>query len=178
MSDDSDDCVFCRIVAGDAPARVLAEDDRTVTFLNIAPATEGHSLVVPRTHASDIWDISVDDATAVVAAAKRVAHLLDDRLSPDGLNLVQANRSAGWQTVFHFHVHVIPRWRDDRLQPPWAPTPATAEELDAVFERLRSPSSSVGHERATEHLTWPVGRAASHHRCCVRGAATDDGSSS
>ena len=109
------DCIFCRIIAGNAPAFVVAEDDQTVAFLDRGQATEGHTLVVPRTHATDIWSISEVDASAVMSMAKRVAHLLDERLAPDGLNITQSNRAAGWQDVFHFHVHVIPRWTGDGL---------------------------------------------------------------
>ncbi|HSM64800.1 MAG TPA: HIT domain-containing protein, partial [Ilumatobacteraceae bacterium] len=95
------DCIFCQIVAGEAPAYVVTEDDRTMAFLDRGPATPGHTLVVPRRHAVDVWDISEQDAAAVMLTAKRVAHLLDERLAPDGLNLTQSNRSAGWQDVFH-----------------------------------------------------------------------------
>jgi histidine triad (HIT) family protein len=130
-------CIFCRIVAGDAPAFVVAEDDRTVAFLDRGQATEGHTLVVPRSHAADIWSISDIDACAVMAMAKRVAHLLDERLSPDGLNLTQSNRSAAWQDVFHFHVHVIPRWEGDGLVPPWRPTRRPDARLSTTLARLR-----------------------------------------
>ena len=130
------DCIFCQIVAGEAPAYVVAEDDRTVAFLDRGPATPGHTLVVPRRHAADVWDISDQDAAAVMLMAKRVALLLDARLTPDGLNLTQSNRSAGWQDVFHFHVHVIPRWAGDGLVPPWRPSRPSDAELAATLARL------------------------------------------
>jgi len=130
------ECIFCRIVAGEAPAFVVAHDERTVAFLDRGPATQGHTLVVPRTHARDIWEISVDDATAVMVMAKRVAQLLDDRLEPEGLNLTQANRPAGWQEVFHFHLHVIPRWSGDGLVAPWRPGSPSDEQLAATLARL------------------------------------------
>ena len=129
--------MFCRIVSGDAPAYVVAEDDRTIAFLDRGQATTGHTLVVPRAHASDIWEISEADAAAVMAMAKRVAHLIDDRLGADGLHLTQSNRSAGWQDVFHFHLHVIPRWSGDGLTPPWRPTQPSDEQLAATLARLR-----------------------------------------
>jgi histidine triad (HIT) family protein len=130
------DCTFCRIIAGEAPACIVAEDDRTLAFLDRGQATEGHTLVVPRTHASDIWAISEDDAAAVMVMAKRVAHLLDRRLAPDGLNLTQSNRPAGWHDVFHFHLHVIPRWSGESLVPPWRPTRPSDEHLGATLARL------------------------------------------
>ena len=133
----TDDCIFCRIVSGDSPAFVVAEDALTVAFLDRGQATTGHTLVVPRSHSGDIWAITDDDVAAVVRMAKRVAHLLDERLSPDGLNLTQSNRAAGWQDVFHIHMHVIPRWSGDGLTPPWRPTRASEEQLASVWRRLQ-----------------------------------------
>lgn len=131
------DCIFCRIIEGSAPSFLVAEDDRTLAFLDRSQATQGHTLVVPRSHAADIWAIAESDACAVMAMAKRVAHLLEDRLSPDGLNLTQSNRPAGWQDVFHFHLHVIPRWEGDGLVPPWRSTRPSDEDLAATLARLR-----------------------------------------
>jgi histidine triad (HIT) family protein len=131
------DCVFCQIVAREASAHIVAEDDLTVAFLDRGQATEGHTLVVPRSHASDLWDVSEEDAAAVMVMAKRVAHMLERQLAPDGLNLVQSNRAAGWQDVFHFHLHVIPRWSGDGLVPPWRPTRTSDEQLVATLGRLR-----------------------------------------
>lgn len=132
-----DDCIFCRIVTGDAPSYEVAEDDLTIAFLDRGQATPGHTLVVPRAHAADIWEISEPDSAAVMSMAKRVAHLLDDRLHPDGMNLTQSNRAAGGQDVFHFHLHIIPRWSDDGLKPPWRPTRPTEEQLAATLARIR-----------------------------------------
>lgn len=128
-------CIFCQIVEGEAPAFVVAEDDKTLAFLDIG-GPEGHTLVVPRQHAADIWSLTEDDAAAVMMMAKRVAHLLDVRLQPEGMSLSQANREAAGQEVFHFHLHVIPRWGkyggwDHRGA---RPTPA---DLATVLERLR-----------------------------------------
>ena len=89
-----------------------------------------------RRHAADVWDISEEDAAAVMLTAKRVAHLLDERLTPDGLNLTQSNRSDGWQDVFRFHVHVIPRWAGDGLVLPWRPSRPSDAELAATLARL------------------------------------------
>jgi histidine triad (HIT) family protein len=132
------DCIFCRIVAGQAPAYVVTEDELCMAFLDRGQATVGHTLVVPRAHASDIWDISQPDLTAVMTMAKQVAHLIDERLSPDGLNLTQSNRAAGWQDVFHFHVHVVPRWSGDGLTPPWKPSRPSESQLAATLARLRA----------------------------------------
>lgn len=131
------DCIFCRIVAGQAPAYVVAADDLSLAFLDRGQATAGHTLVVPRRHAADLWEVSEPDLIAVMLMAKQVAHLLDERLAPDGLNLTQSNRAAGWQDVFHFHVHVIPRWSDDGLTPPWKSSRPSEAELAATLARLR-----------------------------------------
>jgi len=133
----ADDCVFCRIVAGDGPAYVVAQDDATIAFLDRSQVTEGHTLVVPRRHSIDIWEIAEPDLLAVMAMTKRVASLLDDRLRPDGLNLMQSNRAAGWQDVFHFHVHVVPRWSGDGLVPPWRSWDPSEERLAATLAKLQ-----------------------------------------
>ncbi len=113
------DCLFCRIVRGEIPARVVREDERTVAFLDIAPATRGHLLVIPRAHAVDLTEIAPVDLTACVLAAQDLGRRVLDRLGADGVNLIQSNRAAAWQSVFHFHLHVIPRYVGDGLQPPW-----------------------------------------------------------
>lgn len=133
-------CIFCRIVAGDAPSHVVAEDDLTVAFLDLGQVTPGHTLVVPRAHATDIWEVSERDLAAVATMAKRVAHLVDGRLTPDGVTLIQTNRTAGWQSVFHLHVQVIPRWHDDDLRPPWDADRPPAEALAATLALLRASS--------------------------------------
>lgn len=141
------DCLFCRIVAGAADALIVDEDEHTLAFLDVAPATEGHTLVVPKRHARDLLTIGDEDATAVMRAVRMVARMLDDSLSPDGITLFQANGAVGWQHVFHLHVHVVPRWNDDALTTPWEARRAPLEALAAVARRLRSrtpagPSSS------------------------------------
>ena len=104
------DCIFCGIVAGKAPAEVVAQDDRALAFMDINPATDGHTLVVPRTHAEYIWDLEPQDGRAVWTLAQEVAAAIRAGLEPDGLTLFQANRKVGWQDVFHFHLHLVPRW--------------------------------------------------------------------
>lgn len=129
-------CIFCSIVAGAAPAWRVYEDGETVAFLDIRPATVGHALVVPRRHAADIWSISEDDAAAVARSVHRVAALLRERLRPRGLSVTQSNGAAAWQDVFHYHVHLVPRYGDDDLRPPWRPTRPTPEALAEVHRRI------------------------------------------
>jgi histidine triad (HIT) family protein len=99
------DCLFCKIVAGEIPATVVREDDRTIAFMDINPATRGHALVIPRTHVQDLWTVGAEDLEAC---------------------------------VFHFHVHVIPRYADDPLRLPWIPHSGEADEIAAAGAALRS----------------------------------------
>lgn len=131
-------CVFCGIVQGTEPAEVIAEDDDTVSFLDIAPFTTGHTLVIPREHTEDLWSADEETAAAVMRSAHRVAAVLRDRLAPDGLNLLQATRQIAFQTVFHLHVHVIPRYRDDTVAvPSWPKDLRSRDELAEVAARIR-----------------------------------------
>ena len=137
MADRDPDCLFCKIIAGDIPGTIVAEDDRTVAFMDINPATRGHALVVPRRHAADLGEISSEDFAAVADAARRLAIRARSALDADGINLINSWGPAAWQTVFHLHVHVIPRYADDPLQLPWLPEPADPGELAAVADELR-----------------------------------------
>jgi histidine triad (HIT) family protein len=130
------DCLFCKIVAGELPATIVAEDDRTVAFMDINPATRGHALVIPRAHATDIHEIDPDDLRAVAAAAQRVAKRARANLGAEGVNLLNSNGAAAWQTVFHFHVHVIPRYADDPLRLPWVPGPGDMDDIRAAAAEL------------------------------------------
>jgi histidine triad (HIT) family protein len=133
----AEDCIFCRIVAGELPAQFVAQDERTVSFMDINPATRGHALVVPRAHSPDLLSIGSDDLIACVLAAQRLAATMCERLGTDGINLLNSVGAAAWQTVFHFHIHVIPRYRDDPLRLPWRPAPGDPDEIAAAAEQLR-----------------------------------------
>jgi len=130
------DCIFCKIIAGDLPARVVDEDERTVAFMDIAPATRGHALVIPRAHSTDLLSIEPEDLSAVALASQRLAARAKERLGADGVNLLNACGQAAWQTVFHFHVHVIPRYNDDPLRLPWVPTEGDPAEIAAAAQEL------------------------------------------
>jgi histidine triad (HIT) family protein len=131
------DCLFCGIVAGDVPAQIVDSDEHTVAFMDINPATRGHTLVVPRKHSSDLIEVSDEDLTRTMAAARRLARRMDETLRPDGLNVLNACRPAAWQSVFHFHLHVIPRYDDDPLKLPWIPRGAEPEEIAAAAAQIR-----------------------------------------
>ena len=130
------DCIFCKIVAGEIPCFKIAEDDRTLAFLDINPANPGHALVIPKAHAANVFEIGTDDLAAVAAMAKRVASAVRDALAPAGINLVQANGPGAAQSVPHFHFHVVPRGDDDGLPLNWPLTPGDMGALQAMAERI------------------------------------------
>jgi len=132
-----DDCMFCKIIAGELPAEKVAEDEHTVAFMDINPWTRGHALVIPREHSKNLYEISDDDLAATMAAAKRLAGTVRDKLGAAGVNLLNSCEAAAWQTVFHFHVHVIPRYEDDPLRLPGQPLQPEEGELARVARELR-----------------------------------------
>jgi histidine triad (HIT) family protein len=133
----SEDCIFCGIVAGDVPGQIVDSDERTVAFMDINPATRGHALVVPRAHSANLLEIPDEDLEATFLAARRLARRINETLEPAGINVLNACGAAAWQTVFHFHLHVIPRYEDDPLKLPWIPGPGDADEIAAVAEQIR-----------------------------------------
>ena len=134
------DCIFCKIVAGDIPSTRVDEDNRTVAFMDIGPATRGHVLVVPKRHHRDLLAIDAADLTACTLMAQRVARRVLERLGADGVNLLNSCGAAAWQTVFHFHLHVIPRYIDDpvrdALKLPWIPAAGDADDIAAAAVEL------------------------------------------
>jgi histidine triad (HIT) family protein len=137
MAEPDPNCMFCKIVSGELPATIVAEDERTLAFMDINPATRGHTLVIPRAHAADIHTIGPEDLRACALAAQRRAGRVVERLGADGVNVLNAAGSAAWQTVFHFHLHVIPRYRDDPLRLPWIPGPGDPAEIAAAADALK-----------------------------------------
>jgi histidine triad (HIT) family protein len=131
------DCLFCGIVAGEVPAEIIDSDEHTVSFMDINPATRGHALVVPRTHAADLLEISDEDLEHCVVAARRLTLRMRETLRPDGFNLINACGAAAWQTVFHLHIHVVPRYADDPLELPWVPSPGDPDEIAAIAAKLK-----------------------------------------
>ncbi|MGS2590998.1 HIT family protein [Streptomyces hebeiensis] len=133
------DCVFCRIVAGTAPARIVHEDRDTLAFIPINPVGDGHVLVVPRRHVPDLWELDDALATALTTSALRVARGVRAAFRPGGLNIVNSAGAAATQTVMHLHVHVVARYEGDPMGDFWPPRTATeAARMDATAERLRA----------------------------------------
>lgn len=134
----ADDCIFCQIVAGEIPATKIHEDERTLAFMDIAPWTRGHALVIPKAHATDLGDIAPDDLAAVAIAAQTIAERQKERLGAEGVNLHNAYGAIAWQTVFHFHMHVIPRYPGDGMQLPATPGAGGGEDdIKAAGKELR-----------------------------------------
>lgn len=135
-----EDCLFCGIVAGTIPARTVAETDLALAFMDINPASDGHLLVIPKRHSKDLLEIDEEDLAACSALSKQMAARMVDRLDADGVNLLNCCGADAWQSVFHFHFHVLPRFRDqpdkDRLRLPWTPTPGDEATIAAVAEKL------------------------------------------
>ena len=131
------DCLFCGIVAGEVPAQIIDSDEHTVSFMDINPATAGHALVVPRVHSTNLMEISDVDLERTAVAARRLARRIKAALAPQGFNILNSCGSAAWQTIFHFHLHVIPRYDDDPLKLPWIPGPGNADQIAATADRIR-----------------------------------------
>jgi histidine triad (HIT) family protein len=130
-------CIFCKIVAGELPSQIIDEDERTIAFMDINPATRGHALVIPRRHVKNLLEIEPEDLAATTAGAQRIARVVSERLGAVGVNVLNSCGSVAWQTVFHFHLHVIPRYENDPLRLPWTPAEGDAEEIAAVAQQLR-----------------------------------------
>lgn len=134
-------CIFCGIVAGELPSTTIAETERAIAFMDINPATPGHALVVPRVHATDLLDVSVEDLAACSQLAQEIAGRVKDRLGADGVNLLNCCGRAAWQSVFHFHLHVIPRYErqpdKDSARLPWIPRPGDPAEIARIGTQLR-----------------------------------------
>lgn len=129
-------CIFCSIVAGTSPAHRIYEDEHAVAFMDINPATDGHALVIPRTHVKDLWEIGEDEAARLMSATVRLAAQIRKALAPDGLNIMHATGAAAFQTVFHFHLHIVPRYYHDPLKLPWVPRPGDRSKIAEVAGRI------------------------------------------
>jgi histidine triad (HIT) family protein len=138
------DCVFCKIRDGEIPSMKVYEDERTLCFMDINPLNSGHCLVVTRAHAPTLWEVEVADLQAAIATARRVALAIRAALKPDGLNLLQANGAAAFQSVPHFHLHLIPRWTHDGKGFDWKLVPGQRDQIMKVGERIRAALHTEG----------------------------------
>jgi len=139
VPDADPNCIFCKVVAGELPSEQIDSDERTITVMDINPATRGHAVVITRTHAENLSEVSDEDALAAMQSARRVVDRMRATLEPAGFNILHNIGRAAWQSIFHFHVHVVPRYEDDPLELPWVPEPADPAELARVADQIRAP---------------------------------------
>ena len=129
-------CIFCKIAGGDIPSNVIYEDDKCAVILDASPATKGHALILPKEHYADIFAIEEDMLTHVIQTAKKVATRMKEVLGCEGVNIVQNNGTVAGQTVFHFHMHLVPRYKDAEPMLKWTSQTFSDEEMDALAEKL------------------------------------------
>ena len=132
------DCIFCKIANGEIPSDKLYEDDLFVAILDAAPATKGHTLIIPKKHHSDLFDMTPEEAAEAMKRARTVAATLREKLHPDGMNMMQNNGEVAGQTVMHYHLHLIPRYLTDPEHINWKPGPADKARLKEIFEEIMS----------------------------------------
>ncbi|HEU4947115.1 MAG TPA: HIT domain-containing protein [Kribbella sp.] len=133
----TENCLFCGIVAGTIPSQQIASNERAIAFMDINPATRGHLLVAPRAHSTDLREADPEDLIAATLLAKDLVARVTDRLDADGANVLSCIGAEAWQSVFHTHMHVIPRYKDDPLRLPWHSTPGDAATIAETAAILR-----------------------------------------
>ena len=132
------DCIFCKIANGEIPSATLYEDEDFRVILDLGPASKGHALILPKAHAANIYEISDDMAAKAMILAKKMATQMTEALKCDGFNIVQNNGEPAGQTVFHFHMHLIPRYEGDQVGITWKPGTLTDEVKNEILEKLKS----------------------------------------
>lgn len=134
MKDDT--CIFCKIANGEIPAKTLYEDEQFRVILDLGPATKGHALILPKNHFANLYELPEETAADVMKLAKKMAVRMTEKLSCDGFNLVQNNGEVAGQTVFHYHLHLIPRYEGDGQKIGWKPGSPSAEELEETKNQI------------------------------------------
>ena len=129
-------CIFCKIANGEIPSKTLYEDEESRVILDLAPATKGHALILPKSHYKNLYELPDETAAKVMKLAKKMATTMTEKLGCDGFNIVQNNNEVAGQTVFHFHMHLIPRYENDNQRISWNPTEMTQDELEAVKKQI------------------------------------------
>ena len=132
------DCIFCKIANGEIPSATLYEDEDFRVILDLGPASKGHALILPKAHAANIYEISDDMAAKAMILAKKMATKMTEALKCDGFNIVQNKGEPAGQTVFHFHMHLIPRYEGDQVGITWKPGTLTDEVKNEILEKLKS----------------------------------------
>lgn len=133
-----DNCIFCKIANGEIPAATLYEDEDFRVILDLGPASKGHALILPKEHAANIYELSDELAGKAMILAKKMASAIAKALDCDGLNIVQNNGECAGQTVFHFHMHLIPRYKEDRVGISWTPGNLTDEAKEEILSKVQA----------------------------------------
>ncbi len=133
-----DDCIFCKIANGEIPSSTLYEDDDFRIFLDLAPASKGHALIVPKEHFDNLYELSDEKASKALVLAKKTISKMTEALKCDGFNVLQNNNECAGQTVYHFHMHLIPRYKGDDVGLKWTPGENTQEERDEIVNKVRA----------------------------------------
>ena len=136
-----DECLFCKIADGSIPSQKVYEDEKVVAFLDINPATPGHTLVAPKKHFSSIFDADEETLAAMISAAKKIAERLRDKLDAEGVNVIQNNGQIAGQIVNHIHIHVVPRYKDDKVIISFPRTKTEEKDLVEVHKKLSEETS-------------------------------------
>lgn len=132
-----DDCIFCKIVSGEIPSRKLYEDDDFIVIMDLNPTSKGHSLIIPKEHYANLYELDEDLAAKAMKLAKKMAAKMTDILGCDGFNLLQNNGECAGQTIFHFHLHLIPRYSNDTNKMlTFADANVSDEEMDAICAKI------------------------------------------
>lgn len=130
-----DDCIFCKILKGEIPSKKVYEDEKFIGILDVNPAARGHVIIISKNHAANVYELSEEDAKEAFVVAKRVATAVSKAYHPDGINILQNNGEAAGQTVFHLHIHIVPRYQDDKVMIEWEPKEIS--DLDKVMEDIK-----------------------------------------
>ena len=133
-----DDCIFCKIANGEIPSATLYEDENFRVILDLGPASKGHALILPKSHAANIYELSDEMAAKAMVLAKKMAGAMTEALKCDGFNIVQNNGECAGQTVFHFHMHLIPRYKDDNVGITWKPGELTDEDKEEILSKVKA----------------------------------------
>lgn len=133
-----DNCIFCKIANGEIPAATLYEDEDFRVILDLGPASKGHALILPKAHAANIYELSDEMAAKAMILAKKMATVMTEALNCDGFNIVQNNGEPAGQTVFHFHMHLIPRYKNDGVGITWTPGKLTDEDREEILAKVKA----------------------------------------
>lgn len=132
-----DNCIFCKIIAGEIPSHTLYEDEQFRVILDVSPATRGHALILPKQHYANLYELPEDMAADAMRLAKKMMKTMTDKLNCDGFNLVQNNGEAAGQTVFHFHMHLIPRYEGDHAGFGWNTGELNAADREEILTKMQ-----------------------------------------